>query len=138
MNKKTQKGIVLITILVFLSVLFVLGFTITGYMGTDYRFAGMQADSLQAFYLARGAIDYAEDEYVAWNFDETEVVEIEKEIKGTGKFTLTATPHSRDKDTNEVASVKVITTGTCVKSTITLAAIIIPGEDPEVYIFSLR
>jgi len=59
MKLKKQKGIALITTLLFLVILFILATTLIGLMSNDYRFTKMQEQKNQTLQLAISGIDYA-------------------------------------------------------------------------------
>lgn len=56
--RRTRRGIALVTALMFMVFLLVVGLTFMTLMETDYRFAGSQERSSQAYFLAQAGIDF--------------------------------------------------------------------------------
>lgn len=121
MRKKhnNTKGIALITILVFLSIFFMLGMALVSYAGSDFFYAAKQRDSLQAFYNAYSGILYAQGQCSPtspsrWTFP---MAPVNQKIENAGEFTVTAS----QRVSGEIG---IVSAGKCARNTRILNAIL--------------
>ncbi|MFH1452880.1 MAG: hypothetical protein ABIH00_02715 [Armatimonadota bacterium] len=124
MSKENRKGFALITVLCFISILFLLGVAMTGYAGSDLHFANMQKNSIQALYLALSGIEYASAECGSWNFSGSAPIVKTEKVPDAGEFTVSAKAF---KINNVIQSIDVTSVGQAGKNKRTVYAELSPG-----------